>query len=154
VKILQVQPAGKLREAEWNQKTHAVIFGPENGLELRMKVIAPRPLKAEKESHNKEFTRGMYRLVMDEPPPASREIRVIDPGHMLDSDLEQLTLGLEQDLKEEAREEKVETVTLITIFSVAPRGGPHPDIHQAGSRLQVGPHHLQLTGQGWKKAGD
>jgi len=151
VKMVQVQPGGRLRDAEWNHKTNSVIFGPENGMEMRMKVFAPRKLKAEKQSHNKEFTRGMYRLLMDQADPRSRELKVIDPGHMLDGDLEQLTLGLESDLKQEKRVGQVETVTLISVFSLANSRGPHPAVNWDPPRLQVGSHTLLLDGGVWKK---
>lgn len=151
VKMLQVQPGGQLRGAEWNYKTNSVIFGPERGMEMRMQVIAPRKLTVSKEAHNKEGTRGMYRVLMDQEIPKNRELKVIDPGHMLDGGLEELTLGLESDLNQQKRQAQVETVTLISVFSLRKSRGTHPDIRWKAPHLQVGSHSLKLEKGVWTK---
>ncbi len=152
VKMLQFQPGGQLRGAEWNYKTNSVIFGPEKGMEMRLQVLAPRELKVTKEAHNKEGTRGMYRVLMDQDAPKSRELKVIDPGHMMDGALEELTLSLESDLNQQKRAAQVETVTLVSVFSLRKSRGTHPNVRWNPPHLQVGPHTLLLEDGAWKKA--
>jgi hypothetical protein len=149
-KRLQIVPGTRLRDAEWNHKRNAVDFRHGKGAVLRWRVFAPRELAVDRISHNKEFTRGLFRVALDREKPDARRLDIRDPGSMLSGDLERLTLDFERDLEKEKKAAAPETVTLISVFTLGDGRGEHPEAVWTPPILTLGPHRLRLTEQGWE----